>query len=108
MELQRSLRGSWIWGGSSKISDVNGGSVTFSQLLSWCNLEAVCRKGGELNMIASTFVGDHVGHNDKRDCIRFESGSKGMAVGNLDCRKRFKTTFDPSANVTRSANGPYE
>ena len=97
-----------LWGGSSRISQVNGGSVTFSQLLSWCNLEAICCKGGELNMLASTYVGDHVGHNDKRDCIRFESGSKGMAVGNLDCRKRFKTTFDPSANVTRAANGPYE
>ncbi len=97
-----------LWGGSSKISDVNGGSVTFSQLLSWCNLEAVCCKGGELNMLSSTYVGDHVGHNDKRDCIRFEAGSKGMAVGNLDCRKRLKTTFDPSANVTRAANGFFE
>ena len=94
-----------LWGGSSRVADVSGGSVTFSQLLAWCNREAVCRKGGEMNVAASTFVGDHIGDNDPRDCIRFEDGSKGSAVGNVECKKHLRMTIDSSAKVVTAANG---
>ena len=94
-----------LWGGSSRVADVGGGTVTFSQLLSWCNLGAVCLGGGEMNMLCSTYVGDHVGLNDKRDCIRYEAGARGVAVGNLDCRRMLRMTIDPSAKVSSSANG---
>ena len=94
-----------LWGGSSRIAEVNGGTVTFSQLLPWCNRGAVCRKGGEMDVVASTFVGDHIGDNDPRDCIRFEEGSKGSVVGNLECKKRLRMTIDPSAKVSVAANG---
>ena len=94
-----------VWSGHSRIANVRGGSVTFSQLLSWCCLEAVCQAGGTLNVLGSTYVGDHIGLNDPRDCIRFESGASGSAIGNVDCRKALTITVDPSARAQVYANG---
>ena len=94
-----------LWGGSSRVSDVSGGSVVISQLLAWCNRGAVCRDGGEMSVVASTFVGDHIGDNDPRDCIRFEEGAKGVAIGNVECKKHLRMTIDPSAKVVCASNG---
>ena len=94
-----------VWSGASRIADVKGGTVTFSQLLSWCCVEAVCYKGATLNMYASTYVADHFGNNDTRDDIRYEAGATGTAVANAECRKRLTLTVDPSAKVKVGING---
>lgn len=52
-----------VWSGSSRIADVHGGKVTFLQLLSWCCFGTQCESGGELNVLASTYVSDHIGMN---------------------------------------------
>ena len=94
-----------VWSGHSRIADIHGGTVWISQLLSWCCLEAVCHAGGELKVFASTYVGDHVGDNDPRDCIRYEAGAKGVVLGNVECRKRLTILTDPDAKVRVGVNG---
>lgn len=94
-----------VWSGRSRIADVRGGTVTFSQLLSWCCLEAVCRGGGEMNMYACTYVSDHIGENDPRDCIRYEAGSKGAASGNFECHRRLGLAVASNAAVKKGVNG---
>jgi len=94
-----------VWSGASRIADLHGGTVTFSQLLSWCCVEAVCHSGATLNMYASTYVADHFGNNDTRDDIRYEVGAIGSAVANTECRKRLTLTVDPAARVTLGVNG---
>jgi hypothetical protein len=94
-----------VWSGHSRIADIHGGTVWISQLLSWCCLEAVCHAGGELKVFASTYVGDHIGDNDPRDCIRYEAGAKGVVLGNVECRKRLTILTDPDAKVRVGVNG---
>ena len=94
-----------VWSGHSRIADIHGGTVWISQLLSWCCLEAVCYAGGELKVFASTYVGDHIGDNDPRDCIRYEAGAKGVVLGNVECRKRLTILTDPDAKVRVGVNG---
>lgn len=94
-----------VWSGHSRIADIHGGTVWISQLLSWCCLEAVCHAGGELKVFASTYVGDHIGDNDPRDCIRFEAGAKGVAVGNVECHKRLTIKTESGTLVRVGVNG---
>ena len=61
--------------------------------------------GGELKVFASTYVGDHIGDNDPRDCIRYEAGAKGVVLGNVECRKRLTILTDPDAKVRVGVNG---
>lgn len=94
-----------VWSGASKIADVRGGSVTFSQLLSWCCYEAVAREKGELNVFASSYVGDHVRLDNPLSCVRWESGAKGAATANAECRQILTLDAAPSATVRLGVNG---
>ena len=94
-----------VWSGSSRIADANGGQVTFSQLLSWCCLETIARTGAELNVYASSYVGDHIGDNDPRDCIRYEGTAKGAVAGTVECKGRFTLNIANTASVKTGVNG---
>jgi len=94
-----------VWSGASKIADVRGGSVSFTQLLSWCCYEAVAYAGGELNVHASTYVGDHVRLDNPLSCVRWEAGAKGAAVANVECRNLLTLDVAPSATVRLGVNG---
>lgn len=94
-----------VWSGYSRIADLSGGSVTFSQLLSWCCFETLARDGAEMNIFASTYVGDHVGLNDKREHITYEKGAKGSAAANVECRRLLSLVVDPEASVKVGING---
>ncbi len=50
-------------------------------------------------------MGDHIGDNDPRDCIRYEAGAKGVVLGNVECRKRLTILTDPDAKVRVGVNG---
>lgn len=61
--------------------------------------------GGELNVFASTYVGDHVRLDNPLSCVHWEAGAKGTAVANLECRKRLTLDIAPTATVRIGVNG---
>lgn len=94
-----------VWSGTSRIADVSGGRVSFLQLLSWCCLGTDCHSGGTLDVIGCTYVGDHIGANDKRPCIAYDAGAKGTVTGTVECNRRLSIVIDPGAKVKAGVNG---
>lgn len=93
------------WSGYSKLAYVEGGTVNMVHYFSWCAYYAICKDGGTLNILGSTFVaGSHNDWGTLPDAV-YEAGAKGKFIGNLDCRAQLHTDIVFGAEVDEKLNG---
>ncbi|MGI6263969.1 MAG: glycosyl hydrolase family 28-related protein [Acutalibacteraceae bacterium] len=93
------------WSGYSKLAYVEGGTVNLVHYFSWCAYYATAKAGGTLNVLGSTFISASNNDQGLIPHVVYESGSQGICIGNLDCRKQLHLDIAFGAQVDERLNG---
>ncbi|MGI6264210.1 MAG: glycosyl hydrolase family 28-related protein [Acutalibacteraceae bacterium] len=93
------------WDARSNLVNVAGGTVDLVQYFSWCVHNGVVKKGGTLNLYASTMVSNNGDNSGTTPDYTYESGSYGEVVGNLDCVKKLNVISQTGSYVRKRLNG---
>lgn len=92
------------WDARSKLVYVAGGTVDLVQYFSWCVHNGVCKKGGTLNVLASSMVSNNGDNSGTTPDYTYESGAMGKAIGNLDCKQKLNLITQSGSFVDKQLN----
>ncbi len=99
-----SLYNADAWDYRSKLVHVEGGTVNLVQFFSWCVHNGICKKGGTLNVLASTMVSNNGDNSGTTPDYTYEDGAMGKVVGNLDCVKKLNIITQNGSMVEKHDN----